>query len=286
MDFRPVSSLALVVKEGNPAAERLARIIESWLRDRGVPVWTAAHGGDRRCCDALPAVDLVLAFGGDGTLVSVARQLMGRRIPLAGANFGRVGFLAEFPRENWEKPLTAILENGIRAEERMALRYSLTRGNCEIQAGLVVNDVVVTRGKLARLANLTLGVNDAHFMELRSDGLILSTPTGSTGYAGSAGGSLLMPQLNAYIVAAICPYLSSFPPLVLDADTVFSVTVGEAGTDLFLTLDGQHTHPLTVGDTIRAQGVPGSFLVADLGLTGYFERLQLVGFVQKSKTAG
>ncbi len=282
---RKVSSIALVIKEGNAEAEKLGLTIEAWLRTRGIAVWTGRHGNEPvHCCAAMPDVDLLLAFGGDGTIVSVSRYLLGRNIPVAGVNFGRVGFLAEFPRNAWEATLRRILEQGVLVEERMALHYSHTRDGTELHSGLVVNDVVVTRGKLARLVSLALGVNDEPFMVLRSDGLILSTPTGSTGYAGSAGGPLLLPRLNSYVVAAICPYLSSFPPLVLDAETAFSVTVGEAGTDLFLTLDGQETLPLMVGDTISVRGVPGQFIVAELGLSGYFDRLRQAGFVQESKT--
>lgn len=280
-ELRKVASVALTAKEGNPSAEAACREVEQWLRARGVPVWNC---GDGNCfAGNSREAGLVLVFGGDGTMVSVARKLLGSRIPLAGVNFGRVGFLAELSEQNWEPKLSEVLENGLAVEARMSLRYELYRDNSVIHSGEVINDAVVTRGKVARLVNLFLGVNGASFVSLRSDGLILSTPTGSSGYAGSAGGPLLMPALNAYVVAAICPYLSSFPPLTLSPETVFSVVVGEAAPDLYLTLDGQEAHPLAEGDRLEIRGERDRFFMADFGLKDYFERLREVGFVQTNQ---
>jgi NAD+ kinase len=230
--------------------------------------------------DFLPGADLVLVFAGDGTMVSVARQSLGRSLPIAGVNFGRVGFLAELSADNWREHLQKALDAGILIERRMSLYWSLNREGHTPLRGEVVNDAVVTRGKVARLVSLHLAVNGRPFVSLRSEGLILSTPTGSSGYACSAGGSLLLPTLNAYVVAAICPYLSSFPPLALSPETVFSVSVGEAVPDLYLTLDGQEAHPLAEGDRLDVYGAPERVLMADFGLKNYFERLCRAGFVQ------
>ena len=169
-------------------------------------------------------------------------------------------------------------------EKRLGLSFSLVREKETILEGKVVNDVVVTRGKVARLVNLHLGVNASRFTTLRSDGLIISTPTGASGYACSAGGPLVLPSLNAYVVAAICPFLSSFPPLVLCPETQFSVRVGESAPDLYLTLDGQEAHPLNEGDMLRVWGVQGALSIADFGLKSYFDRLLSAGFVQEAKT--
>lgn len=282
-ELRKVASVALMAKEGNQAAEAACRDVERWLRARGVPVWECGNKEDYRGPAGRPEADLILVCGGDGTMVSVARKSLGSGIPVAGVNFGRVGFLAELSEDNWERHLADVLENGLAVEARMSLRYLLYRSGSVIHSGEVINDVVVTRGKVARLVNLFLGVNGASFISLRSDGLILSTPTGASGYAGSAGGPLLMPSLNAYIVAAICPYLSSFPPLVLAPETVFSVTVGEAAPDLYLTLDGQEAHPLAEGDLLEVRGEPDRFFMADFGLKDYFDRLRQAGFVQATK---
>ena len=281
--LRKLTSVALVAKDDNKAAQDLCREIEGWLRTRNIVTYSCTHGAEDFPVEDFPRTDLILVFGGDGTIVSVARKALGGNTPVAGINFGRVGFLAELSEENWERELCRVLEEGLVVEGRMSLRYTLFRDDIPVQDGEVINDVVVTRGKVARLVNLILSVGGTPFISLRSDGLILSTPTGSSGYAGSAGGPLLMPNLNAYVVAAICPYLSAFPPLTLSPETVFAVTVGEAAPDLYLTLDGQEAHPLSEGDRLEVRGESDRFFMADFGLKDYFERLRQAGFVHASK---
>jgi len=272
--------VGLVVKESNEAAVRTCALAERWLQGHGVECRVIKHPHESIVDGLLPETDLLLVFGGDGTIVSVARQSLGMGIPIAGVNFGQVGFLAELSEDAWEEALGVALSAGFMIQRRMALRYALYRGQECIHQGEVVNDVVVTRGKVARLANLHLGVNGLPFVTLRSDGLILSTPTGASGYAGSAGGPLVLPTLSAYVVAAICPYLSSFPPLVLNHETTLCVTVGEAVPDLYLTLDGQEAHTLAGGDRLEVSGVPDRILLADFGRKDYFSRLVQAGFVQ------
>ncbi len=282
--LRALRSVALVAKAGNEAAMAMSLRVEHWLKARNVEARVFLLPGDDIIPEAAP--DAFFVFGGDGTVVSVARRSLGTGAAVAGFNFGRVGFLAELERDTWEQALAESLQNGLCVRPRMSLQYFLYRDQRLLHQGEVVNDVVVTRGKVARLVNLHLAVDHASFTSLRSDGLILSTPTGSTGYAGSAGGPLLPPSLNAYVVAAICPYLSSFPPLVLGPETLFSVTVGEAAPDLYLTLDGQEAYPLAGGDRLDVRGAPGRICMADFGLKSYFTRLRRVGFVQESKQAG
>lgn len=281
--LRKIRSVALVVKNGNHAGEATCRLVRQWLRDRGVPCGVSRHPSAHLPSELQPDADLMLVFAGDGTMVSVARQCLDLGIPIAGVNFGRVGFLAELSKDNWEPALRSVLENGLMVERRMSLRFSLHRNGTSLHRGEVVNDLVVTRGKVARLVTLHIGVNGRHFITIRSDGLILSTPTGSSGYSGSAGGPLMLPNMNAYVVAAICPYLGSFPPLVLSPDMVFSVTVGDAAADLYLTLDGQEAYALEEGDLLEASGVPDRIAMADFGLINYFDRLRHAGFVQEPK---
>ena len=273
----------LVVKENNEAGMRTCAVMEQWLRSRGVQCRVIMHPHEHIVDTLLPGTDLLLVFGGDGTMVSVARQSLGMKIPIAGINFGRVGFLAELSEDSWQEALDAALYFGFMIQRRMALRYTLHRGQECIHQGEVVNDAVLTRGKAARLVNLRLSVNGLPFVALRSDGLIFSTPTGASGYAGSAGGPLVFPTLNAYVVAAICPYLSSFPPMVLNHESTLSVTVGELASDLYLTLDGQEAHALAEGDRFEVNGVPECLLLADFGRKDYFSRLTQAGFVQECK---
>ena len=283
MKRRLDSSAILVVKEGNEAGEDACCKIADWLSARGIRSTRIRHPRENLARAIDPEADLLLVCGGDGTFVSIARQGLAFGIPIVGINFGRVGFLAELTGGTWEKALSHACAHGFAVEPRMTLRYSLFRQKACLRQGEVVNDVVVTRGKMARLVTLSLGVNGLPFVSLRSDGLILATPTGSSGYSGSAGGSLLSPALNAYVVAAICPYLGSFPPLALSSETVVTLTIADAAGELYLTLDGQEAYPLIEGDILEVVGAPERLLVADFGTKNYFHRLLQAGFVQEMK---
>ncbi len=277
---RSIQSVCLLVKAGNPRAVKEAKAVSAWLAKRRINCQTVFLEMDKTL-ENTPLADLALAFGGDGTIVSTARQLLGKGIPLAGVNFGRVGFLAELSAETWEQGLLKVLEHGLVVEKRMTLSYRVSRDDKKILQGQVINDIVVTRGKLARLVELELCVNQVPFSTLRSDGIILSTPTGSTGYAGSAGGPVVMPCINAYVVAAICPFLGSFPPLMLGEDTVCAIKVGSSGTDLFLSIDGQEAYELFPNDVLEVHGGSDAFLLASMGMNSYFKRLQDVGIIQQ-----
>lgn len=274
-----ITSAALIVKKGNPRALELAREMEDWLRLRGIATWAGMHEGGVFPAD-FPHVDVIFSLGGDGTFVSIARNLPDKSIPLAGVNFGQVGFLADIAPERWQESLTVLLERGMKVESRMALGYRHIRDGRILERGMVVNDVVITRGELARLVNLELYVNGAQLMLLRSDGIIVSTSTGSSGYARSSGGPLLYPSLNAYVVTAICPYLGTFPPIVLEAGTRFCMTAGHTGASLFLNLDGQEAHAMEPGDSVEVFGMPNAFRVLEQSPDAYFEKLRSVGFIQ------
>lgn len=280
-ELRKITSMTLAAKAGNNAAEAMCGTVQAWLKQRQITTRVLRHPDDDILKEAGETGDLILVFGGDGTMVSIARRMLGKGIPIAGVNFGKVGFLTELETSSWEAALTDVLANGLKVESRMSLFFTLIRKGETLLQGNVVNDVVVTRGKVARLVNLLLGVNGASFISLRSDGLIISTPTGASGYACSAGGPLLLPTLNAYVVAAICPFLSSFPPMVLRPENIFTVTVGEAASDLYLTLDGQEAHELNEGDILQVRGFPEALQIADFGLKSYFDRLLRAGFVQE-----
>ena len=279
MQHAPVSSFILITKRENAAAEEASRQALAWLTERGVTVTVLSHA-ELLAGAPVPDAGMALVFGGDGTIVSVLRRFLGRGIPVAGVNFGKVGFLAELSPATWQAGLEEAMAGTTATEQRMSLHYEILRGNCTALKGEVVNDVVLTRGKLARLVPLSLEVDGSHMVNLRSDGLVVSTPTGSTGYSSSAGGPLLATGLNAYIATAICPFLCGFPPLVLSAHNALRITVQATGVEVFLTLDGQEVHELQPGDALCVRGMPGRMHLAHFGYSGYFERLASAGFVR------
>lgn len=277
----PVRSVVLCGKEGSRSAATLGTAMCHWFSERGVACASCAH--DELTVDFVGQTvdaDLVVVLGGDGTFVSVARKLSPAPRPVIGVNLGRVGFLAEVSPESWREDFARMLELGVTLEEGLGLAYSLERDGNTLLQGLSVNDLVMSRGGPARLVSLALTVDGVHLAVLRADGLIISTPTGSTGYTGSARGPLLHPGLKAYAVTPICPFMSNFLPLVVSGETQFSITVKEAGPEIYLTVDGQESLKLAEGDVVRVSGKERGIVFARIDTEGYFAKLRFAGFVR------
>lgn len=284
------ASVVIVAKAGDPRALELGERMAAWLTARGAraAVMENRTSAPQGAQIMTHAPDLVLALGGDGTMLSVARKLSGAPVPILGFNLGKVGFLTEVCPGSWEQALSTALDRGLSVCERMALAYRVLRGGEEVHAGRVINDIVVSRGALARLINLELKARnpgmdgaepDEHLGKLRADGLILSTPTGSTGYAVSAGGPLMHPDMDAYSVTPICSFLGEFRPLCLPGDAHLEVTVLESRTEVYLTLDGQEDFALAPGDVVAVRRDPRGMRFACLEPGSYFAKLRAKGFV-------
>ncbi|AAS96364.1 NAD(+)/NADH kinase [Nitratidesulfovibrio vulgaris] len=279
--MHPIRSVLIVTKPGHPTALDLAQDIGVWLTRRGVSCRILEGPGEALPLRQLAAdAGLVLVLGGDGTMLGVARRLAGTGVPLLGINLGRVGFLAEVPAGEWAATLERLLAAPLRVERRLALRFGVERGGVEIFQGDAVNDVVINRGALARVITLDIDVDGERLAGLRADGLIISTPTGATGYAVSARGPLMDPALDAFTVTPICPFLGNFPPLVLGGGSVCSVRIREQGTEVHATIDGQEGIALRSGDRITLTGLRDGLCFATLGGGGYCARLRACGFVR------
>jgi len=259
-----LQSVAVITKAGHAEASILGRDIESWLEERGVPCRILEHDPESDALRRMEPADLAMVLGGDGTLLSVARALAGGP-PLVGVNMGRLGYLAEVTPDNWRRFLAEALERGLSVSERLALAWSVHRGDDVAAGGRAVNDVVINRGALARLISLTLAVDGQRLGGVRADGLVTATPTGSTAYSVSAGGPVVHPEMDAYTVTAICPFFQDFRPLVLPGGAVLEITVSEPSADVHLTLDGQTGVSLCTGDVIRVQRAEPGTLLARTG---------------------
>ncbi len=293
-----LKSLGIITKKNHAGAAELAAKIE----DRLAPAGVAVHNYGLLTCeqsqlDQLSHCDLVLVLGGDGTIVRAARAMVGKNVPVAGINLGAVGFLAELSVENWAESFSNILEKGFTVEKRLALHLSVQRPlpakkrrpgqeTVEIFSGYAVNDVVLSRGGVARLLAIDLAIDHEQAAFWRADGIIISTPTGSTGYTGSAGGPLLSPALHAYAVTAICPFLSRAMPLVLSGSSTLTLSVYSACTNSFITLDGQEFIKLKTGDILLVNGVPEAVHFARFGVASYFEKLHSSGLLLDSGGRG
>ncbi len=269
----------LVTKAEHTAALELAAAIREWLVARGVAADVFENGkAPWQRADLSRPGGLVLVLGGDGTMLSVARRLVGTDVPVLGVNMGRVGFLTEVTVDSWQEQLARMLDGHVTLTRRIALRCTVERGGHQVYSGVAVNDLVVHRGALARVIKLDLFVQGERLGALRADGLIVSSPTGSTGYAVSANGPLVHPDLDAYSVTPICPFLNALKPFVLCGDMELGITILDTDTDLFLTQDGQDGVVLKSGDRISITRAKQGLLYAELGCASYFTRLRTRGF--------
>ncbi|MBD5553241.1 MAG: NAD(+)/NADH kinase [Desulfovibrio sp.] len=242
----------------------------AWLGQRKMAVRIAEAGASFRV-DEQP--DLVIIAGGDGTILGVARHFAGTAIPLLGINCGRVGFLTAAAAADWQTGLELALKGQLANRSCLALAWLRMRDGAIINEGIAINDVVVARGSLARLATLNLAVNGEELGSLRCDGLIISSPLGSSGYFASAGGAVLHPDLAAFGIAAICPFRTEFAPLILPGDFAACITVNAESGDSFLTIDGQLGHELARREEVVVKGLPGAIHLLGTD-TGYFRRLR------------
>ncbi len=276
--FTPLHIL-VVTKMHNANALKLAKDISVWLLSLGHEVFLPKNIADIQ--NVKPkGIHLGIVLGGDGTMLGVARQFVDKPIPLVGINFGRVGFLAELESDNWQKGLAALLGGRHSLVKRMALGWQVYRDNALIYGGYAINDAVLNRGAMSRVISLDVSVHTELIGRLRADGLIVSSPVGSTGYAVSAGGPLVHPANNTLLVTAICPYLCNFPAMVLPHTMPVRITLNQSSTETFLTIDGQESYPLVTHDIIEIFSIPDAVHFIRLENDRYFTPLRERGFIQ------
>jgi NAD+ kinase len=246
--------VGVVAKGGSAEALRTASELDEWLARRGLEVLLEEAGprsGGDRSRPFLPGVDLdlVVVLGGDGTLLSVARALR-KPTPILGVNMGSLGFLTEVHRNDLYPSLVRVLTGQYTLEERSLLAVELERAAGDGDRYVVLNDAVISKSALARIIELTLEVDGALVAQFRADGLIVSTPTGSTAYNLSAGGPILSPQLPVAVITPICPHTLSLRPLVVPDTSEIRVTLQTDREEVYLTLDGQEGAALAHGDRV------------------------------------
>lgn len=240
----------------------LMRLI-AWLGSKGVTplVWDDLAGlvpeaTLRPLGEIAAKSELVVALGGDGTLLRAARVVGNRMTPVVGVNVGSLGFLTEVTIEEMEPALDAILKGKYTWEDRMNLEAVVVRDKKEIQSFNALNDLVINKGALARVIEMRMTVDGHYVADYTADGLIVSTPTGSTAYSLSAGGPIVNPKMDAIISTPICPHTLAVRPMILAAEQVLVVELwaghGVNGEpEVKLTVDGQVGFDLVSGDTIR-----------------------------------
>jgi NAD+ kinase len=264
--LRRVAVLYHPKKEGTRA---LAEQIAGWLADCGLEPWLS-HTWDEDAVRArMPELDLLIVLGGDGSMLRAARMAAGHSTPLLGVNMGRLGFLSEMTPDTWRDVLPRVVAGQYWIERRMMLRARSWRGDTLLGEHLALNDVVVSRGSLARVVTLAAEIDGDQLTTYVADGLVIATPTGSTAYALAAGGPILPPELHNILVIAIAPHLTLNRPIVVAEGSVIRVVVG-TDHQAILTVDGQFEFELQNADHIDVSASEHASYFVRLGKRTYF----------------
>lgn len=232
--------------------------LSRWLRDRGCKVFmdreTAPmiqETSDYQKGDIPPLVDLIIVLGGDGTLLSVARITHPYDVPLLAVNLGSLGFLTEISLPELYGTLEKSLKKEFTLDKRMLLNACLWRKGEKVEEYFVLNDVVINKGVLARIVHLEVLVNNQYMTSYRADGLIVSTPTGSTAYSLSAGGPIIHPSMHALVLSPICPFALTNRSIVIPDQSTIQVKLTTENEDVRITLDGQEGCDMLMGDVLE-----------------------------------
>lgn len=195
--------------------------------------------------------DIVIAVGGDGTIIKAAKFACAENRPILGVNFGRIGFVAQLEPYELDK-LRDILSGGFKTEKRMMLKSEIISANGERSVYYALNDVVISRGSFSRIVDFTIGHNEREICSYRADGLIFSTPTGSTAYSLSAGGPVVEPTMDCIVFTPVCTHSLFSRPIIFSADSVLSVTAEcDDSCEAIVTVDGQCSKKLCEGDKVK-----------------------------------
>ena len=253
-----------------PIAAAVSELLP-WLRERvDVAVVDLAMDMDLEGVQA----DLVVILGGDGAILSTARRLGQNQVPAIGVNLGKFGFLAEVLPGEFRERFDDILAGRYRISPRMMLRCALRRDGRVLSERLALNDVVVSRGALSRLVSFSLSVDGKRATTYNGDGVIVSTPTGSTAHSLSAGGPVLEPCMEAMVVTPICPHTLTNRPVVLAAGVEIELCAEATPVQAGLTIDGQVYEEIAQGDRVVIGRAPKTFQLIDLGLRTYYDTLR------------
>lgn len=276
-----VRSVGVVGKRRIDRVIRAAEELVGWLRDRKVECLVEEELA--ACSPLLPGcpreelpskVDLLVVLGGDGTLLSAARLLAGSPVPLLGVNAGGLGFLTEVALEELFQVLERVLAGQTTVIQRSLLEAVVWREGKQTARQRVLNDVVVNKGVLARIIDLETHIDDHYLTTFKADGLIISSPAGSTAYNLSAGGPIVHPALGCIILTPICPHTLTNRPIILPEDRTIRVSVGSVDGEVYLTFDGQVGYRVGEGDLLEVRTSPDRLCLIKSPHRSFYEVLR------------
>jgi NAD+ kinase len=261
--------VAVLYHPKKEATRPVADAIVAWLEAAGFETWLGSTWDEEAVRRQIARLDLMIVLGGDGSLLRTARMAAGHSVLLLGVNMGRLGFLSEVTPETWQSLLPQVVAGKYWIERRMMLRARSWRGETLLGEHLALNDVVISRGSLARVVWLDTEIDSDQLTTYVADGLVISTPTGSTAYALAAGGPILPPELHNILILPIAPHLTLNRPIVLAEGSIIRVTIG-TDHQAILTVDGQFEFELRNRDCVEVCASEHASHFVRLGKPTYF----------------
>lgn len=255
-----LKKIGVIAKKNHPDAEQIALDICARLKKDRIEVLLEDGLAEQvgqiigYAAEEIPELaDLIIVLGGDGTLISVARLVGHRNVLILGINLGRLGFLTEVTQSELPEMLDRLVTGEYETSERMMLDARIRRNGKVVGEYTVLNDVVINKGALARIIDMATSVDGRHLSTYKADGLIISTPTGSTGYNLAAGGPIIFPEINSLVVSPICPHMLTNRPIVVWSKSVIEIEVKFEDDVVFFTADGQVGRKLLPGDVVEVR---------------------------------
>jgi len=274
-------TIGVVVKRGSAQAVALARQLVGWLREHDRSALVEAGSAEEvgtspgfSKAEIIASADLIVVLGGDGTLLSVARLMGERAVPILGVNLGALGFLTAVTTEELTPMMERILIGEFGVDQRMTLEVTLWRHKAVVTQSQVLNDAVITKGAVGRIIDLETTVDGQDVCIYKADGLIVTTPTGSTAYSLSAGGPIVYPSVGVMVLSPICPHTLTNRPMVLPDSAIVRVCIRSPDEDVVLTLDGQEGARLQSNDVVEIRKGTGTVPLVQSATRTYFDVLR------------
>jgi len=262
----------------NPYSDRAPVMLErgrAWCTANGVETWDAAGDAHERIRAELDSTDLVCVLGGDGTFLRTARAIGGSGVPALGVNLGRVGFLAKVESDDLERALDQVAAGDYSVEERFRIAATVVRADGGREEHECLNEVVVARGTRVRMIQLEVEVSGSHLATYVADAVVVATPTGSTAYSFSAGGSILDPRLRNMVITPVAAYLSPLHSVVAGEDHEVHLVLRDAHDGALISFDGQLDLPMSIGDRVEVRALPEPLrMLEPAGATPFYDLLR------------
>ena len=279
--------IGIIAKQNKPEVVPIVRNVMEWLQPKKIEIYieeemknllTPRPSGTNVYImekKEIPShAEMIIVLGGDGTLLSVARLVGDHEVPILGVNLGGLGFLTEITLEELYRVLERVIQGDFVTDERVVLNAAVIRRGERMAEFVVLNDAVINKGALARIIDLEATINGEYLTTFKSDGLIISTPTGSTAYNLSAGGPIVYPSLHCMIITPICPHTLTNRPIVIPDDVEIRAYLKTRQQEVILTLDGQQGFSLEYEDVVEIRKAEGRILLIKSPYRHYFELLR------------